>query len=54
MRIFITGGTGFVGSHLINVLSEYGHELIALKKKDILQKLNRELGKNTIKDIRII
>lgn len=27
MRIFLVGGTGFVGGHLRSVLREYGHEL---------------------------
>ncbi len=29
-RIFITGGTGFVGSHIINALYESGYETVAL------------------------
>ena len=27
MRIFIAGGTGFVGGHLVEALREKGHEL---------------------------
>ena len=30
MRTLVTGGTGFVGSHLIDVLLERGHEVTAL------------------------
>lgn len=30
LRILITGGTGFVGSHLVDKLMEEGHEVIAL------------------------
>ncbi|HYA00866.1 MAG TPA: NAD-dependent epimerase/dehydratase family protein [Candidatus Binatia bacterium] len=32
MRIAITGGTGFVGSHLTAQLSEQGHELVLLTR----------------------
>ena len=30
MRIFITGGAGFIGSHLIDLLIEKGHEVVCL------------------------
>jgi len=30
MRIFITGGTGFIGSHVVKGLLEKGHELVCL------------------------
>jgi len=29
-KVFITGGTGFIGSHLCNHLAEQGHELVVL------------------------
>lgn len=32
MKIFITGGTGFIGSHLINALHTLGHDVISLKR----------------------
>lgn len=32
MRIFLTGGTGFIGSHFINYAHKAGHEIIALKR----------------------
>lgn len=34
MRLFITGGTGFVGSNFINLAHENGHELIVLKRNE--------------------
>ena len=35
MKIFLTGGTGFIGSHFINYAHDCGHEIIAvLRKKD--------------------
>jgi nucleoside-diphosphate-sugar epimerase len=33
MRIFITGGTGFIGKWLVNELSVRGHELLVLKRE---------------------
>ena len=30
MRIFITGGAGFIGSHLIDLLIEKGHDVVCL------------------------
>lgn len=32
MKVFITGGTGFIGSHVINTLIERGHSVLALKR----------------------
>lgn len=46
MRILVTGGAGFVGSHLIDRLMEAGHEVICLDnfytgtKRNILQWIN--------------
>lgn len=33
MKVFITGGTGFVGSHIAEELMARGHELVALVRK---------------------
>jgi len=35
MRVFVTGGTGFIGSHLIDRLVADGHEVTCLVKKDL-------------------
>ncbi len=32
MRIFVTGGTGFVGSHFLNAAVGRGHDVVALKR----------------------
>ncbi|HEY8434822.1 MAG TPA: NAD-dependent epimerase/dehydratase family protein, partial [Sphingomicrobium sp.] len=34
MRLALTGGTGFIGSHLIDVAIAAGHELTALTRRD--------------------
>ena len=33
MKIFITGGTGFLGSHFINEAHEQSHEVMCLRRK---------------------
>ena len=33
MKIFLTGGTGFIGSHFINAAHDAGHEIIAIKRE---------------------
>ncbi|RJP76234.1 MAG: NAD-dependent epimerase/dehydratase family protein [Candidatus Zixiibacteriota bacterium] len=33
MKIFLTGGTGFVGRHLVNHLKSRGHDLVALVRR---------------------
>ncbi len=32
MRIFVTGGTGFIGSHFLNLAAAEGHEMIAQRR----------------------
>ena len=39
MRIFLTGGTGFVGSHFINQAMASGHEIYALRRSGSLPRL---------------
>lgn len=33
MKVFLTGGTGFIGSHLLNELTTQGHEVVALRRE---------------------
>jgi nucleoside-diphosphate-sugar epimerase len=33
MKVFVTGGTGFIGSHLIERLAAEGHEVVALARR---------------------
>lgn len=37
MKIFLTGGTGFIGSHFINVAMEKGYDVVALRRKGSVQ-----------------
>ncbi|MBN2061989.1 MAG: complex I NDUFA9 subunit family protein [Deltaproteobacteria bacterium] len=41
MRIFLSGGTGFVGNHVINALLENGHMITALVRPGSENKLHR-------------
>ena len=34
MKVFVTGSTGFIGSHLIENLIKNNHQVIALKRKN--------------------
>lgn len=39
MRIFLTGGTGFIGSHVLKKLTDLGHEVIALRRQGSMPKI---------------
>ncbi len=41
MKVFVTGGTGFVGSHVLKQLSSAGHEIVALVRPGSEDKLIR-------------
>jgi dihydroflavonol-4-reductase len=44
MKIFVTGGTGFIGSHLVKCLAETEHELVCLARKTSDVSTLKELG----------
>lgn len=44
MRIFVTGGTGLVGSHAIERFTALGHEVVALARTERGRHFVRELG----------
>ena len=44
MKVFITGGTGFIGAHLIKALIEAGHHVLVLV--DLLQKQQSSFGRS--------
>lgn len=33
MRVFVTGGTGFIGTHVVSQLLSAGHEVVALRRR---------------------
>jgi len=60
LKIVLTGGTGFIGSHLINSLHKEGHSVFCFKRKDgkprvLLDKqpewIQGKLGDGSIKSI---
>ena len=48
MRIFVTGGSGFVGGHLVEHLSRRGHEVLALARSDRAAKAVRTYGASPV------
>lgn len=54
MTVFLTGGSGFLGSHVARVLKENGHSIIALvrpaSRKDHLEALDVRLHEGNVED----
>lgn len=54
MRVFLTGGTGLLGSHLAKELREAGHEVVALHRAAadtlVLEELECELVEGDVRD----
>lgn len=44
MIVFITGGSGFIGSRIIKKLVERGHHVIALARSERSAKIVKDLG----------
>jgi nucleoside-diphosphate-sugar epimerase len=42
MKLFVTGGTGFVGSYFINYAAKDGHELICLRRPGSIPRIRLE------------
>ena len=49
MKIFITGGTGFIGNYLVNRLKETQHELHCLAREKSNTQFLKEIGAHIIK-----
>lgn len=58
MTVFLTGGSGFLGSHVAEVLKEQGHDIIAMVRpsspRDHLQGLGVRLHEGTLEDVESI
>lgn len=48
MRIFITGGTGYIGSHVARALADAGHDILALAHHDEARDALRAAGYETV------
>jgi dihydroflavonol-4-reductase len=48
MRIFITGATGFIGTHLIRKLAMKGHELHCLARRNSITRQIEEVGASIV------
>ncbi len=49
MKIFVTGGSGFVGGHLIEALARAGHETLALARSDHAAAVVRGYGATPVR-----
>lgn len=49
MIVFITGGSGFIGTRIIKKLVERGHQVIALARSEKSAKTVRDLGAEPLK-----
>ena len=55
MKAFVTGGTGFIGEHVVHLLRERGDDVVALvrtpAKADALKALGAEIIEGDLSDV---
>ncbi|TZG29338.1 NAD-dependent epimerase/dehydratase family protein [Sphingomonas montanisoli] len=54
MRIAVTGGTGFLGGHVLRVAAERGHEIVALTRRAQLPRPNVEWMPGTLENAKAL
>ena len=50
MKIFVTGGAGFIGSHVVDGLLKKGHELVCLTHSKMIERKDVEVVRGDITD----
>ncbi len=50
MKIFVTGGAGFIGSHVVDGLLKQGHELVCLTHSKMIERKDVEVVRGDITD----
>jgi nucleoside-diphosphate-sugar epimerase len=49
MKVFVTGGSGFIGSHVIEALVRHGHEVCAMARSDRSAATVRDYGADPVR-----